>query len=921
MKQNYFLYTPKHCSDNTHAQRYVIRKTVMLVMVIVVTLSLHTHVWAQWSNTQNLFTDSLHMPVSRANWIQDNSIVVKSFPDMGYFIIWEDKRDYANKRTDIFAQKYDKDGNRLWAENGIVVASGPDEQTFSTLGHAFDEDFRNYSFACTDSAGGFYVTWADDNSVGTMSTVKSRIAVQHVKPDGSLVFPQIGYIIREPVHNDGSEYINPQLVPDGRKGFFISFLKTGVNLIELHCFRDEGGTLKHYGGNVMNRYAVEVKTGSPCGEQTLVEERRPDVLDYYIWPDLYSGCNIVMSLRVNSAVDGAILAFNRLFRVRKDITTTVNRRVSDIASYQTLQRFYKKDSVVALHTLTKFSHTVTCKGADLVTIYQVTSTFIENFGEGYKSIATPAYDFNFSKGVTLPTSGNINVDVFATLKRDLKTSITNPTVIVVSGISEKFDAIPYQWASDEDPWRAIRTDTPPGIRLDRVNNLKDTIFTPGKLHYDFAFRESGDKIYAAAGINLPGETVRGIYLQQLKLEKVAADSFALKINTPSEKGILIGKEIYSGFASTSIQYDHPQVQTDHAGGAAFYITEKNYSTRISPIVNATELHWGAMGKPIGTGVFNNARYQPEQPYLRVDDDGTGVITWTDARNSGLNSNADIYMRHIDNATAGAVPTYKTVKSLAKNTASSAMIAYLTGSSKNFSTFESAVSSTNPSTPLVEIEDVQNLGKVEVSVYQHGGPIRRHQDSAYLDRNYLITVERQPSGTAVGVRLFLTEAEFKTLQATDARIINPGYLAVIKQASTSSSAPATYTPAAGEEEIPLSRWKIVPGGYYIEFAVKSFSNFFIKKNSKPSTVIPDPDVVLATPDIEDEVYIYPNPAGDQVYIKGLNQRAQIEIIDVTGKVLVTASSQDKIPTDELRPGLYFIRITCGSQIRVLRFVKA
>jgi hypothetical protein len=888
---------------------------------------------AQWSDTKNLFTDSLHMPVSRANWIQTNSIIVQSFPDMGYFVIWEDKRDYATQKTDIYAQKYDKDGLRLWSENGVVVASGPDEQLFSYMGSPFGADYRNYSFACTDSAGGFYITWADDNSVNTKSTVKSRVCVQHVKADGSLVFPKLGQIIREASANDPSEYVNPQLVPDGRKGFFISYVRTVVNHIELHCYRDEGGALKHYGGGVMNRYAVEVKTGSPCGQQTLVEEKRPNILDYFIWPDHYNGCNIVMSMTVNAAFDGSLLGFNRLCRVKKDITTTVNRRISDIASYRTEKRFYKKDSVVALFTLTKFTNTVSCRSADLQTIYQVPSTYIENFGEGFKSIATPAYDFNFSKGVTIPTTGNVNVDVFATLKRDLRTSITNPTVIVLSGISEKYDAIPYQLASDDNPWRAIRTEPPAGIKLDRVNNLKDTIFTSSKFHHDFAFRSSGDKVYATAAITLPSENVKTIFLQQLKLEKVAADSFALRVNTPSEKGIMIGKEIYSGFSGTTILYDQPQIQTDAKGSAVFYITEKSQPIRVSPIVNATQLSWGAMGKPIGTGVYKNARYQPEQPYLIIDSkNGTGLISWTDARLSGLNSGMDIYMRHLDSLSTSASPPYKMVNTLPKNAVASSPISYMVGSSKHFSMFESSNNNTDASTPLLEIQDVENLGTVEVNVYQHAGPIRKHQDSAYLDRNYLVKVEQKPAGTSpIGVRLFFTETEFKALQDADKRIVSPGYLSVIKQPSTSSTPPAKYEPVTGEEEIVPTRWKAVPGGYYIEFAVTSFSNFFIKKNSKPSTIIkgpepdpdpePDPPVVSTLNDFESTIAIYPNPAQLHLYISGARPHDQFEIYDMAGKILLHQTSEQVIGTDQLKPGMYFLKIKRGSETQVLRFVKS
>ena len=50
---------------------------------------------AQWSNTDNNFYDTLHTPVSSALLTQKNPIIVTSYPDNGYFVIWEDERNSA----------------------------------------------------------------------------------------------------------------------------------------------------------------------------------------------------------------------------------------------------------------------------------------------------------------------------------------------------------------------------------------------------------------------------------------------------------------------------------------------------------------------------------------------------------------------------------------------------------------------------------------------------------------------------------------------------------------------------------------------------------------------------------------------------------------------------------------------------------
>ena len=61
---------------------------------------------SQWSNTTNLFYDSLHMAVATPANTQKNVIIVNSFPDNGFFVIWEDERNIAGTNTDIYAQKF-----------------------------------------------------------------------------------------------------------------------------------------------------------------------------------------------------------------------------------------------------------------------------------------------------------------------------------------------------------------------------------------------------------------------------------------------------------------------------------------------------------------------------------------------------------------------------------------------------------------------------------------------------------------------------------------------------------------------------------------------------------------------------------------------------------------------------------------------
>src|SRR6185312_8072632 len=183
---------------------------------------------AQCSNTTNQFYDSLHTPVCTAAGEQLNSIAIKSYPDSGYFVIWEAHRVgfYAPKQ--IFAQKYDKTGKQLWANDGIPISTGTNSQHFT---YAFNNDYRNYSVAATDSAGGIYIGYADDS---VSNYVWQRLMVQHIRNDGSTVIPGAGAILH--TSDVANQDLAPQLIADGNGGFFISYLKGGYGTMDLYVY-------------------------------------------------------------------------------------------------------------------------------------------------------------------------------------------------------------------------------------------------------------------------------------------------------------------------------------------------------------------------------------------------------------------------------------------------------------------------------------------------------------------------------------------------------------------------------------------------------------------------------------------------------------------------------------------------------------
>ena len=270
------------------------KKIILLPLFLWALLATH----AQWSNTSNQFYDSLHMPVSVVTKDQSNSIVLRSYPDSGYFVIWEDNRN--NIFFGIYAQKYDKNGTRLWVDGGVAVSVGTDDKTFIRTGNY---DYRDYNYACTDSSDGFYLAFMDWNISNTGVTNKQRVCVQHMRNNGTAVFPTTGYIVADPGLTENFACGLPQLIADGNKGFFVGYIKEnhhdlgGVLGRDLYVydFIDENGVMKRMGGGKMDRDEVQTYVNSIClgpnrrSEIAVIEDF---VQEYYLYSNLQKGCNI-----------------------------------------------------------------------------------------------------------------------------------------------------------------------------------------------------------------------------------------------------------------------------------------------------------------------------------------------------------------------------------------------------------------------------------------------------------------------------------------------------------------------------------------------------------------------------------------------------------------------------------------------------
>ncbi|MDX2246079.1 MAG: right-handed parallel beta-helix repeat-containing protein [Bacteroidia bacterium] len=125
---------------------------------------------------------------------------------------------------------------------------------------------------------------------------------------------------------------------------------------------------------------------------------------------------------------------------------------------------------------------------------------------------------------------------------------------------------------------------------------------------------------------------------------------------------------------------------------------------------------------------------------------------------------------------------------------------------------------------------KDLGETSADVYLYTGAIRNYDDNKVLNRSWVIRPEKTPSGP-VKVRLYLTHAELNTLILADPLVNDIADLGIFKftandaiqendDFSDNSSGQLTYIAPANITTGSHS------GGYYMEFEVSSFSEFWV-----------------------------------------------------------------------------------------------
>jgi len=72
----------------------------------------------------------------------------------------------------------------------------------------------------------------------------------------------------------------------------------------------------------------------------------------------------------------------------------------------------------------------------------------------------------------------------------------------------------------------------------------------------------------------------------------------------------------------------------------------------------------------------------------------------------------------------------------------------------------------------------------------------------------------------------------------------------------------------------------------------------------------------------EINAMPNPVVNEFYITGLIEPSQISIFDLNGKILINkqVTNGEQISTENLRSGIYILKINNSSGTGILKLIK-
>jgi hypothetical protein len=148
----------------------------------------------------------------------------------GAVIAWADGRDGATTQTDVYAQRLDAGGSRLWTFEGVPLCQADYGQTHAVV--------------AGDGAGGAIVAWEDPRTVGT----EQGIYAQRLSSTGSVMWtPQDGVLVCDTY--SGGE-LGLQAHPDGAGGAYLVWMdvrNAAATGLDLYAQRVSGSGAELWG--------------------------------------------------------------------------------------------------------------------------------------------------------------------------------------------------------------------------------------------------------------------------------------------------------------------------------------------------------------------------------------------------------------------------------------------------------------------------------------------------------------------------------------------------------------------------------------------------------------------------------------------------------------------------------------------------
>lgn len=215
---------------------------------------------------------------------------------------------------------------------------------------------------------------------------------------------------------------------------------------------------------------------------------------------------------------------------------------------------------------------------------------------------------------------------------------------------------------------------------------------------------------------------------------------------------------------------------------------------------------------------------------------------------------------------------------------------------------------------------QNLGSTDVSAYINAGAVRQMNNQYYLDRNLVIRSTNTPTDSVL-IRFYFTDQEAKALIQKDTCVscikYGDAYLsAVTKYSGNASFENGVLNDGADGtfQFIDSGKVDVLPfnNGYYAEFKVKSFSEFWINAVDMGLTqTVTDVNDVTNTGIFIKNVYtddaggLFIN-AGNKTQIREMN----IRIVNAIGQEVMSKQSSysdTRLNISNLSRGIYFVEI--------------